>query len=529
VAGLMAIRLAMKTNSCLLEVALDSPAGLDEKEKLLQTTFVQEIKAACAANKAAQGGAAASAPLEGSSAAMAILSQIGLEAAPTTPAAAATSAATASAAAAIAAAATLTPAASAAAAAPPDSPSATTPPVDVDAVFAPASEEDAATEAATETDVEDGDALFAPTAEATHTEAVAQDSSAPQAAAETEADAEACSAPVTRLALTQLHDSLMRELGVSDEALGASLLSAGTGAGAAAWPAGAPPPPSGSVRVLQWNLLARGLADDGFLVSDVLGGADTTGGQADAVAEAAADTSAAAAEALSALRGRLATPRARANHAVVLDPARRWARVRETVAAYRPDILAFQELDWMAEAIPSLAALGYECGTPDAPPHRAYLPPHAALASSSADEAPRAEDLLEALASSGRAFAPKHPSVSRRQALALGSADAADDGVALFWRRDTWAAASLEHFVLRQGTRLASFVKVNLRRSADGAPLSLLCAHLPSGASDADEARRLAFLDAPTLALLPRREADPQQVRHLPPNYSLFILTPSHR
>jgi hypothetical protein len=38
----MAIRLALKTNRALLEVALDAPsAGLDEQERLLQAMFVQ--------------------------------------------------------------------------------------------------------------------------------------------------------------------------------------------------------------------------------------------------------------------------------------------------------------------------------------------------------------------------------------------------------------------------------------------------------------------------------------------------------
>jgi len=110
--------------------------------------------------------------------------------------------------------------------------------------------------------------------------------------------------------------------------------------GAAAPPP--PPPPPPRVRVMQWNLLARGMASDGFEVEDVL-------------AEPPADDESAA------------VARAARNLSAVVDPLARWARVREAVAAYSPDLIAVQELDWLPEAIGGLAALGYECGGSGAP------------------------------------------------------------------------------------------------------------------------------------------------------------------
>ena len=158
-----------------------------------------------------------------------------------------------------------------------------------------------------------------------------------------------------------------------------------------------PPPPDASVRVLQWNVLAHGLSDDGFIVNTVLvrrrrrAAATATAPprrrhrhratapprrslraadiappparqsqsfracspaqEGDGTAPAYA-TAAELAEAVSRARAAgddmgpiisaCATPSARRNHAAAVDWIARWARIREAVASLRPDIVVFE-------------------------------------------------------------------------------------------------------------------------------------------------------------------------------------------
>ena len=116
------------------------------------------------------------------------------------------------------------------------------------------------------------------------------------------------------------------------------------------------------LRVLQWNILADGLSDDGFLVGDVL---------AEVEGEVAVDAAALAEELqalrkakadLEPLRVKTSTPRAQRNVVAVIDWDLRWARMREVIALLQPDVITMQELDHFADAVTGLAALGYEAG-----------------------------------------------------------------------------------------------------------------------------------------------------------------------
>ena len=95
-----------------------------------------------------------------------------------------------------------------------------------------------------------------------------------------------------------------------------------------------------AVRVLQWNVLAEGLSDDGFVVQDVLAphGDEVafpppTEGQLDATMEAQATH----------------LERAGRNLRATVDWEGRWARMRVIIASLQPDVITVQELDQMAQ------------------------------------------------------------------------------------------------------------------------------------------------------------------------------------
>ncbi|KAL1503550.1 hypothetical protein AB1Y20_012029 [Prymnesium parvum] len=254
-------------------------------------------------------------------------------------------------------------------------------------------------------------------------------------------------AAVEPASFRERHDARARELGVSEEALrciGAPRVRAREGA---------------ALRVLQWNVLAEGLSDDGFLVRDVLDGA------ADGVSDQAA------------------AERAKRNHAAVVDWTRRWARMLEFIAASQPDVIALEELDHMADAQEELRALGYECAVHG----KQYRPVHEWADASARDPARYVQHLRDV----GVALAPKTRSNCRK----LGSRtreDADDDGVALFWRSDSFDLLSLDFLASDDAKRDQGAVRATLRRKSDGLAFAVIAAHLSSGVEN--EAARLEEL-----------------------------------
>jgi hypothetical protein len=291
-------------------------------------------------------------------------------------------------------------------------------------------------------------------------------------------------------------------------------------------PAGAGQPP---VRIMSWSMLASAGADaQGFVTRDVLDSeADSIGAPLDAAAVAAElvkDCAAEGAEAAARFRQRVGSnPRVELNHSVVIDWSRRWVRVRETIATLAPDVVCLQQLDQMADVAPAMRELGYECSLPGA---EGYVPlvksEMAAALHDSTDGTPSAEGYIAALTASGLAYAPSLSAVSPTQAGGLAEHSGASDcsstgssrsaraidepGVAVFWRADTWEPATIEFLAVQRGCHaddaatqpvtapqsLSAAARVLLTRVADGAPLAVMTARLPSGA--AAEAARVREL-----------------------------------
>jgi len=501
VAGLIAIHLAMKTNHVLQEVAIDvSSSRLAEEEKLLQESFVQEIKDACAANRlAAKKDSSLGGSWQGLSAssqantamaghnltgAIELLSKLGTARAsvlpPCSPCQGSISA-----------------------------PAPTTVSVgdacygSVDVAQGP-NEDTSLGNSATLDDLA-GVSLGSHSRE-TGRLSVGDESSVSSHAA----------------ALGAQHDARLRQLGATDTAIAVPLL----GAGEAIRPAVEPSRcETGCLRILQWNVLARGLADDGFVVDDVIGGDNAPSSQPTNATRPKDHVDAYSPHVHTSHAETMASQRR--NLLIILDAQRRWARIRQVIATYAPDIVTLQELDFMSEAVRSLSDMGYESGLPGSPPPNCYIPPHCALSPSddlamvtmgdeqcSAVSGPRVGALFEALKANGRAFGPKVASTLRRKIpeengctqdetlLAVASsAETEGDGVAVFWKRDSWQASSLEFFVREDRGKISTSLRVGLTRLTDGAAIDIICSHLPSGSSPKAEVSRLSALNQPTLTL----------------------------
>eukprot|EP00959_Pyramimonas_sp_CCMP1952_P144987 3035592-Pyramimonas_sp.AAC.1 len=107
--------------------------------------------------------------------------------------------------------------------------------------------------------------------------------------------------------------------------------------------------PPGAVRVLQWNVLADGLCDDGFLVRDVRNASaeehgewayDTLIGQLQAI-KARNDSDASIPKLF---EGKQCPPSVQKNHDTVLNWKLRWARMRVIIVKAMPDIITLQAI-----------------------------------------------------------------------------------------------------------------------------------------------------------------------------------------
>ena len=159
------------------------------------------------------------------------------------------------------------------------------------------------------------------------------------------------------------------------------------------------------IRIMQWNILADGLSDDGFLVRDVLHATTSPNDGATASREsefrkmvdmvqetvegAKKDPTTKEAK-LKGLKAQFAPPdpkpgepdevdpkvRARAtqmteNHKAIVDWKRRWLKMRELIARYDPDVITLQEVDRIAELQRDL----YELGCARMPTYVRVVPP----------------------------------------------------------------------------------------------------------------------------------------------------------
>ena len=123
-----------------------------------------------------------------------------------------------------------------------------------------------------------------------------------------------------------------------------------------------------------------------------------------------------------------------------------------------------------------------------------YVPAHTVLQEGEKD----AVAYLKHLHDTAVAFAPKTSSNCRKFGL-KSQAGADDDGVAIFWRNDTFDVLKLDFLAFDDPKRNQGAVRVMLRRKADGMHLTVIGAHLSSGSSPQNEQARLKECGQPSL------------------------------
>ena len=184
-------------------------------------------------------------------------------------------------------------------------------------------------------------------------------------------------------------------------------------------------PASTTVRILNWNLLADGLSDDGFAVRDVLAGGAPTNVEGMITELMATKRDGGD---MASLRAKHCTERSSRNLSVVIDWKTRWARMRAIIEKLQPDVMTFQELDHFADAPLTCArsATSVACAS-----LLAAKSCHAAGVEASAPLPP-----LSTSSTSMRPASPSHPRRTRMHPFSLerGYNDPDGDGVAIFWR-----------------------------------------------------------------------------------------------
>jgi len=231
------------------------------------------------------------------------------------------------------------------------------------------------------------------------------------------------------------------------------------------------------VRVLQWNLLAEGLSNDGFLVRNVL--SEESDEAFKSVVKQVVEARESG-EDMDLLKEKLASPQSSENHKAVLDWALRWTRMLLYVTVALPDIITLQELDHMSSAEEDLGRLGYECSTPG----KRYRAAHSNMVGYASKKADPVE-YFNHLVRTGVSFIPKTNSQCRQ----IGKQD--DDGVAIFWRREVFDVVDVDFLMFEDVKRNHGAVRVNLKRKDDRTALTVIATHLNSGASQNDERIRM--------------------------------------
>lgn len=314
----------------------------------------------------------------------------------------------------------------------------------------------------------------------------------------------------------------------------------------------APPvDPSTSIRIMQWNVLADGLSDDGFLVlpnlkesewpcsrTEVPTIHEGKPGKPEKFKTLIKEMLAAKgnSEALEQLKAKYDTKEANRNLNAVIDAEARERQMLLTVlSAGLPDIVVLEELDHYRSMAEGMARLGYSSRLPGSTSE--YMPMHMRDNDIGSEEG--RERFCKAIASNGHAFLPKLGSnamlfriknqlgkeeevmaAARKLGLesevidrrgnwlskhAFGRRGSGpllreagiedprtldDDGIGIFWRTDRLQAERLD--VLMYPNSGSGALKVCFRDLRSAREFSVVGTHLGSGDSRKDEDGRLS-------------------------------------
>jgi len=263
-------------------------------------------------------------------------------------------------------------------------------------------------------------------------------------------------------------------------------------------------------RIMTWNMLACGMANDGFLLA-------RPGESCEALRSRLVSTAAVAERVKDAhrksesSRGKLKLDPLFAKEVVMqwpdappcmrdnwdkylenenaelvhlIDWNARGERLVEEIATCSPDVLVLQECDKYEFFCQRLAQLGYSSNTAGKT-NNAYP---ALKASRLHPDADYCNSIAEA-AGQGVAFAPKKNSVARRLSNRELGEDADDDGTAIFWKEDRFQALNVDVCVVCD-TASSAALKVHLKDGLLGREVCILGFHLPSGKKQEEHRHR---------------------------------------
>ena len=172
----------------------------------------------------------------------------------------------------------------------------------------------------------------------------------------------------------------------------------------------------------------------------------------------------------------------------------RYDRLKKIALAVDPDIITFQELDHLQQFTedPDFNAK-YTCFVDD--DTLEYNTP--IYTDDPAKDERRPENYLSHVLASRTSFAPKSYShaYNFRKKRKDGSTDVDDDGVAIFWKKDRFQPLELGFLKLpSDGEKSEAVVAVVLVDEGTGAKFNVLTTHLPSGDETKKEVERLKTL-----------------------------------
>lgn len=245
---------------------------------------------------------------------------------------------------------------------------------------------------------------------------------------------------------------------------------------------------SNDFKLLQWNILADGLADDGFLstvgrdhMTDVNGDTHSIADVMMRIKDAAADFQQTKSSVkLDALKADFDSETEKQVTAENIQWEKRWPRIKNVIQKHRPDIMTFQEMDHFGDFQKELE--GYSSSLPGSEKYQRF-----------GKDDLNAENYLETLAASGQAFSIKTHSNARAHHPKPELAD--DDGSAIFWKTERFEAVKiryLQHTEEKKGVvKSSGAIHVQLRDLRNGKIVNVLTTHLTSGAGTKKEQIRL--------------------------------------
>lgn len=244
------------------------------------------------------------------------------------------------------------------------------------------------------------------------------------------------------------------------------------------------------IKLLQFNVLADGLSQDGFLCTNTF---ETKNGNEISSQQVLSDIQNANGDEtkLKEISNMLDTPKNVASSDYILNWQNRWKMILNSIKQNEPDIIVFQEMDRYDEVLKELKTFGY-LSTNDFNDlnNVSYVPMWKNPTANN-------ETYLDILRNQEFAFIPKLGSKARHYSLKRGNVDPDNDGCAIFWKN----RFSLKNLEFKQFSKFNSNVKdtdgalaVVLLDKISGLDICVITSHLPSGQTRERELERLELL-----------------------------------